>query len=107
MAERKKGKGSRRSRHEWRSLLAKFDGGDMGVEAFCRRQAISAASFYRWRSLLGNGGGGDGDGGAGVASDAAAAFVDLGTLDCASSSKPRIELKLDLGDGLILHLVRN
>ena len=104
MAERKKGKGSRRSRHEWRSLLAKFDGGDMGVEAFCRRQAISAASFYRWRSLLGNGG--DGDGCAGVARDAAPAFVDLGTLDSASSSKPRIELKLDLGDGLSLHLVR-
>ena len=105
MAERKKGKGSRRSRHEWRSLLAKFDGGDLCVEAFCQRQAISAASFYRWRSLLGNGGGGDG--GAGVASDAVPAFVDLGNLDSASSSKPRIELKLDLGDGLTLHLVRN
>jgi hypothetical protein len=103
MAERKKGKGTRRNRHEWQSLLAKFDGGDMGVEAFCRRQAISAASFYRWRSLLGNGGDG---GGAGVASDAVQAFVDLGTLDSASSSKPRIELKLDLGDGLMLHLVR-
>ena len=104
MAERKKDKGSRRSRHEWRSLLAKFDGSDMGVEAFCRRQAISAASFYRWRSLLGNGGGGDG--GAGAASDTVPAFVDLGTLDSASSSKPRIELKLDLGDGLSLRLVR-
>jgi hypothetical protein len=107
MAERKKGKGSRRSRHEWRSLLAKFDGGDMGVEAFCRRQAISAASFYRWRSLLGNGGGGDGDSCAGVVSDATPAFVDLGTLDTASSSRTRIELTLDLGDGLTLHLVRN
>ena len=100
-----KGKGSRRSRHEWRCLLAKFDGSDMGVEAFCRGQAISAASFYRWRSLLGNGG--DGGGVAGVASDAVPAFVDLGTLDCASSSKTRIELKLDCGDGLTLHLVRN
>ena len=106
MAERKQGKGSRRSRHEWRSLLAQFDGGDMGVEAFCRRQAISAASFYRWRSLLGHGGGSDGDGGAGVASDAAPAFVDLGALNAVSSAKRRIELKLDLGDGLTLHLVR-
>lgn len=103
MAERKKGKGSRRSRHEWRSLLAKFDGGDIGVEAFCRRQAISAASFYRWRSLLGDGsGGGDAVGG-----DAAPAFVDLGSLNSESSSRPRIELKLDLGDGLTLHLVRS
>lgn len=100
MAERKKGKGSRRSRHEWRSLLAKFDGGDIGVEAFCRRQAISAASFYRWRSLLGDGSGG-------VGGDAAPAFVDLGSLNSESSSRPRIELKLDLGDGLTLHLVRS
>lgn len=100
MAERKKGKGSRRSRHEWRSLLAKFDGGDIGVEAFCRRQAISAASFYRWRSLLGDGSGGGGG-------DAAPAFVDLGSLNSVSSSRPRIELKLDLGDGLTLHLVRS
>lgn len=103
MAERKKGKGSRRSRHEWRSLLAKFDSGDLGVEAFCRRQAISAASFYRWRSLLDDGSGG----GDAVGSDTAPAFVDLGTLNSVSSSRPRIELKLDLGDGLTLHLVRH
>jgi len=107
MAERKKGKGSRRSRHEWRSLLAKFDDGNLGVEAFCRRQAISAASFYRWRSLLDDGSGGGGGGGEAVGSDTAPAFVDLGTLNSVSSSRPRIELKLDLGDGLTLHLVRH
>ncbi|SBT03374.1 conserved hypothetical protein [Candidatus Propionivibrio aalborgensis] len=101
-----KGKGSRRSRHEWRCLLAKFDGSGLGVEGFCRREAISAASFYRWRSLLGNGGDGDG-GGAGLASDAAPAFVDLGTLNSASLTHPRIDLKLDLGDGFVLHLVRH
>ena len=109
--ERKKDKGSQRSRHEWRSLLAKLEGGDPGGKAFCRRQGIGAASFYRWRSRLGNGSGGDGDGHgdgcAGVGSDAAPAFIDLGTLDSASSSRLRIELKLDLGDGLTLHLVRN
>ena len=102
MAERKKGKGSRRTRHEWRSLLAKFDGSDMGVEAFCRRQAISAASLYRWRNLLSDGS----DGGGSVVSNRSPAFVDLGTLNSASASRLRIELKLDLGDGLTLHLVR-
>ena len=99
MAERKKGKGSRRSRHEWQLLLAKLDGSGLGVDAFCRREAISAASLYRWRSLLS-------DGGEAVVSKQAPAFVDLGTLNSASSSRPRIELKLDLGDGLTLHLVR-
>jgi hypothetical protein len=35
------------------------------------------------------------------------AFVDLGTLNCAASSRPPIDLKLELGDGLVLHLVRH
>jgi len=97
-----KGKGSRRSRHEWRCLLAKFDGSDMGVEAFCRGQAISAASFYRWRNLLDDGG----DGAETAAINRTPAFVDLGSLSTAGVSAPRLELKLDLGHGLILHLVR-
>lgn len=103
MAERKKGKGSRRSRHEWRSLLAKFDGSGLGVDAFCRREAISVASLYRWRNLLSD----RGDGGEAEVSKQAPAFVDLGTLNSAASSRPRIDFKLDLGDGLILHLVRH
>lgn len=103
MAERKKGKGSRRSQHEWRSLLAKFDGSGLGIDAFCRREAISAASFYRWRSLLGD----EGDGGEAVVSNTAPAFVDLGTLNSVALSRLRIDLTLDLGDGLTLHLVRH
>jgi hypothetical protein len=103
MAERKNGNGSRRSRHEWQSLLAKLDGSGLGVEAFCRREAISAASLYRWRKLLSDGS----DGGGSVVSNRAPAFVDLGTLNAAPASRPRLELKLDLGDGLTLHLVRS
>jgi hypothetical protein len=103
MAGRRKGEGSRRSQNEWRSLLAKFGSSGMGVDAFCRREAISAASFYRWRSLLGNGG----NGGEVVGSDTTPVFVDLGTVNCASSSRARLDLKLDLGEGLVVHLVRS
>jgi transposase-like protein len=103
MAGRGKGKGSRRSRQDWRSLLTRFDGSGLGVEAFCRREAISAASFYRWRRLFGEGGSGCGD----EPREPAPAFLDLGTLTSAGSSRPRIDLRLDLGDGLVLHLVRN
>ena len=103
MAGGNKGKWSRRSQSEWRSLLARFDGSGLGVEAFCRREAISAASFYRWRSLLSHGRDGDEV----VGSATAAAFVDLGTLNGASSARARLDLKLELGDGLILHLVRS
>jgi hypothetical protein len=107
MAERKKGKGARRSRHEWQTLLAKFDDGDIGVETFCRRQAISTASFYRWRSLLDNTANGVGAGFNGLCSTASPAFVDLGVLDTAAKLRPQIDLKLDLGGGLTLHLVRH
>ena len=98
-----KGKGHRRSQSKWRSLLAKFEGSGLSVEAFCRREAISAASFYRWRSLLSDAV----DRGEVVVRDSAPAFVDLGALNSASSPPGRrLDLKLDLGDGLRLHLVR-
>lgn len=104
MAEQRKGKGSRRSRREWRSLLAKFDDSGLSIDAFCRREAISAASLYRWRNLLSEG---DDGGAAMMVSTTEPAFVDLGTLDSATPARPQIDLKLDLGDGLVLHLVRH
>ena len=103
MVGHKKAKGSRRSRQEWRSLLAKFDGSDLGVEAFCRREAISAASLYRWRGLLSA----VGDDGETAVVRGTPAFVDLGTLSSAAVLAPRIDLTLELGDGLVLHLVRH
>lgn len=97
--------GSRRqhTENQWRSLLARFEASGLAAPEFCRQEAISAASLYRWRSRLRNGtasrkAAGD---------DLAAAFVDLGTLDSVSPPKPRLDLKLDLGDGLTLHLVRS
>ena len=102
MAVRVKGTGRRRSRSEWRSLLAKVGGSGLGVGAFCRREGISAASFYRWRSKLRDAV----NRGEVVVRDSAPAFVDLGALNLASSPGRRLDLKLDLGDGLLLHLVR-
>ena len=75
----------------------------MGVGAFCEREAISEASFYRWRRLLGNAS----DDAKVAGSDTAPAFVDLGTLNGQSVLRPLLDLRLDLGDGLVLHLVRN
>ena len=103
MAGWKKSKGSWRSRNEWQSLLAKFGGSGMGVEAFCQREAISATSFYRWRSRLSHGG----DGGAFEGGETASAFVDLGTLNGESAPRAQFDLRVDLGNGLILRLMRN
>lgn len=103
MAQGKKGKGSWRSQNEWQSLLAKFGGSGMSVEAFCQREAISATSFYRWRSRLSHGG----DGGAIEGGETASAFVDLGTLSCESAPRAQFDLRVELGNGLVLRLMRN
>lgn len=102
MAGAKKGKGSKRSRDEWRTLLARCDGSGLGIEAFCRREGVSATSLYRWRGLLSA----VGDDGATAVVSSAPGFVDVGTLS-STATAPRIDLKLELGDGLVLHLVRH
>jgi hypothetical protein len=103
MAGRRKGKRVKRSEGEWGALLSRFARSGLSVEAFCQREAISVASFYRWRGLLGEGClGGDV-----VHHPPAPAFVDLGALNCTSLARPRLDLRLELGDGLIVHLVRS
>jgi transposase-like protein len=94
----------RRSADEWRALLARFAASGASVAAFCQAEAVSVASFRRWRALLGEGPAGERAGGA------AAGFVDLGTLapsgPVGSAPAARLELTLDLGGGVVLHLVR-
>lgn len=96
----------RRGADEWRALLSRYAMSGQSVATFCRAESVSAASFYRWRGLLGN------DDGQGGIPKVKPGFVDLGTLrppPVANSgliAAGRLELKLDLGGGLVLHLVR-
>ena len=101
----------RRDAEGWRAVMARFTESGLSVVQFCEREGIGAASFYRWRSLLG------------APSTRKAAthsprrepfppksapppngFLDLGTLRGNPGS--RMEVRLDLGDGLVLHVVR-
>lgn len=89
----------------WRGRVAKFADSGLTVRAFCAQEGISIWSFNRWRSRL-----------AGVdpaqplakrnAATPAGSFVDLGTLNAPRSQPERFELRLDLGGGVTLHLVR-
>jgi putative transposase len=101
MAGRGKGKWIRRNEAQWRLLLARFSDSGLSVSVFCRREAVSTASFYRWRGLLDRQGGGEN-----LAVGSEPAFVDLGTLREESARGASMELRLDLGGGLSLHLVR-
>lgn len=95
-----KGKWVRRSKREWRAIVSRFERSGMGVETFCQREGISTASFYRWRRMLG----GAVAGSAIARPDTLPAFVDLGALRTRGRG---LEVKLDLGDGLVVHLVRS
>ncbi|MCK0505324.1 IS66 family insertion sequence element accessory protein TnpA [Aromatoleum anaerobium] len=100
MAGAIKRKWRRRSREEWREVFARHGSSGLSVTTFCARESISVSSFQRWRALVAPVSG---------AADARtparqAAFVDLGVLGSGSAS--RLELKLDLGGGVVLHLVR-
>ena len=42
----------RRSRDEWREILAQQQASGLTVAAFCRRAQLSAVSFFAWRRKL-------------------------------------------------------
>ena len=99
----------------WREVLGRFDGSGMSIHAFCEREGVSASSFHRWRLRL-----------AMMPALPAApedeavptptptptptpstmGFIDLGSLAGEGAPTGRLDLKLDLGGGLTLHLVR-
>lgn len=86
------------------AIMSRFADSGLSVEAFCQRESISTSSFYRWRSLLGDPASREvATLGTLSAAGRAAAFVELGTLPRA---RVPLELHLDLGDGVLLHLVR-
>lgn len=89
----------------WRELVEGQARSGVSVAAFCAGEGVSAASFYQWRTRLA-GTGVPADGAASVTRrsevSAVPAFVDLGGL----ASAGRLELRLELGGGLVLQLAR-
>ncbi len=91
----------------WRELLAKFADSGLSVRAFCAQEGISTSSFKWWRCRF------NGSSRARSATRRssvvrAGEFVDLGTLSAPTAAPAeRFELRLDLGGGLVLHLVRS
>ena len=99
----------RRSEGAWRELVDRQQQSGLTVAQFCEREGIKSASLYGWRSRLREG-----------PKDTAvpeltpkkakhreapsSGFIDLGAL---GSSRSRFEIRLELGHGVLLHLVRN
>lgn len=108
--------GQRRRRldtRSWREVMLRFGEADMTVSAFCAREGLSASSFYRWRERLGSAGDAEvavphrGGRSELAVPPQTAGFIDLGQL----ATPPRdadagLELRLDLGGGVVLQIVR-
>ena len=95
----------------WKVLLKRFDGTAMTVPQFCAREGLSLGSFKRWHARLGS-----------TSRPVSSAlttsstrvtalkppvFVDLGVLGATPMREhTALDLHLELGGGLSLHLVR-
>lgn len=53
MGKGKQRSARRRSREEWRSLIAEWSRSGEGIESFCRRRGVRAGTFNWWRWRLG------------------------------------------------------
>lgn len=95
------GTGRRRSAEAWRALVEGYRSSGLSVEQYCAREGVGIASYHRWRRLLARRAAPTRA--ATVLPVSTPAFVDLGAL---SSPSSRLDLRLDLGGGVILQIVR-
>ena len=93
----------------WREVLGRFDGSGMSIHAFCEREGVSASSFHRWRLRLATTPAlpaAPEDEAVPTPTPSTMGFINLGSLAGEGAPTGRLDLKLDLGGGLTLHLVR-
>ncbi len=92
----------RRSAAAWRELFSRQVSSGVSVPEFCRREGLNANVFRRWRlSLKGSGRSHPVE--ARPEPAAAIPFIDLGDLRSGGS---RLEVRLELGAGVILSIAR-
>ena len=87
----------------WRDRLARHSTSNQTIEAFCHSESVSVTTFYKWRNK----------------DVRTAPFVELGLVrrPTAPVSAPyrtepadhsvHIDVRLELGNGVVLHLVRS
>ena len=100
----------------WRERFARYAGSQQTVAAFCLGEAVSVASFYVWRTRLGN-----------ARTNVLQAlpakpapFIELGSVRRHAISRSAsghvnaphheatgINIRLDLGGGVVLHIARH
>jgi len=97
----------RRSESAWREIVERQGQSGLTVLEFCEREGIKAASLYGWRSRLREEAQSQPVSGtvpktAKRSETSSSGFIDLGSLGAGAS---RFEVRLELGGGVLLHLV--
>ena len=83
-----------------RAILQRFADSGMGVADFCRQEGIAKSSFHHWRHRL------SGEYAApSLPKRSSPGFVDVGPL-ADTAPGPCTEIRLELGAGIVLYLVR-
>lgn len=103
----------RLSKQAWSEIMRRFEGAGTTVMQFCAQEGLSTQSFYRWRGRIAGGE---------VRTPTpkssalirqprceAGSFIELGELPGAaapSHTTAGLELRLELGGGVVLQIVR-
>lgn len=96
------------SAQAWREVFRRFEGSGDSVVGFCKREGLNTSSFHRWRqrlALTAKASTAPEPGGS-TRQSAVASFIEMGSMAAASAAAGRLEVRLDLGAGLVLHVVR-
>ena len=97
------------SAQAWREVFRRFEGSGDSVVGFCKREGLNTSSFHRWRQRLATT-----TDNASTAQEprgptrqpAVASFIEMSSMAAASAAAGRLEVRLELGGGVVLQLVR-
>ena len=93
----------RRDAHGWRDLVTRQVESGLSAREFCEREGVNLWTLYGWRSRLRTGSKEHRAPAKQASTQPPAQFIELGGLKGMSS---RWEIRLDLGEGISLQLVR-
>jgi hypothetical protein len=96
------------SAQAWGEVFRRFEGSGDSVVGFCKREGLNTSSFHRWRQRLALTAKASTapEAGGSTRQSAVASFIEMGSMAAASAAAGRLEVRLDLGAGLVLHVVR-
>jgi len=92
----------KRSEDTWREIFARHVSSGLSVLEFCRAEKINPGVFRRWRSML-NGGVRVEQSKVRTKAKVVTPFIDIGAVGAAAS---RMEVRLELGGGVVLTVAR-